>query len=169
MEPITTTLCTVCGLCCDGSLLADVELRNAKEALAVESMGLQVEDDDDTPRQTPVMLLPCRALKKRCCSIYAHRPRSCRDFECRVLIQVREVNLSLKSARSKIESAHSKIAELKTLIKDHGGAVKGKTFFDTWTDFLSQPIHSKSEVLGKIQRKAIATDKFLQETFLECP
>ena len=37
-------LCTRCGLCCDGSLFADVELRDEGESVAVEAMGLEVED-----------------------------------------------------------------------------------------------------------------------------
>jgi hypothetical protein len=41
MKPsLTDTLCTRCGLCCDGSLFADVELASGGEASALEVMGL---------------------------------------------------------------------------------------------------------------------------------
>src|SRR5438874_1102304 len=47
MNPsLTDTLCTRCGLCCDGSLFADVELANRAEATGLELMGLEIEDDD---------------------------------------------------------------------------------------------------------------------------
>ena len=47
MKPsLTDTLCTRCGLCCDGSLFADVELASRDEASALEVMGLDIEDDD---------------------------------------------------------------------------------------------------------------------------
>ena len=168
MDPsITTRLCTLCGLCCDGSLLADVELRSHREALEVESMGLEIEDDEDGHRRVPVMLLPCRALKKRCCTVYAHRPHSCRDFECRVLKQAEAGVIRFSTAKRRIDTAHQKIRNLKTLIKQLGGKIKGKTFHDTWTDYLSNPIHADDPKNSQVQKLAIATDRYLQKTFLD--
>ena len=87
MEPsLTDTLCTRCGLCCDGSLFADVELAGRAEATRLEVMGLEIEDDDTAGG---LLLLPCGALRGRLCSIYPHRPECCRTFECRLLQDVR--------------------------------------------------------------------------------
>ena len=38
---LTDTLCTRCGLCCDGTLFGDVELRGPVEAAQVEALGLE--------------------------------------------------------------------------------------------------------------------------------
>ena len=76
---LTDTLCTQCGLCCDGTLFADVELGRA-EAARLENMGLEVEVTDGG-----LLSQPCAALKGRRCSIYAHRPKCCRTFECQLL------------------------------------------------------------------------------------
>ena len=47
MKPsLTDTLCTRCGLCCDGSLFADVELAGPAESAGLEVMGLEIEEDD---------------------------------------------------------------------------------------------------------------------------
>ena len=47
MKPsLTDQLCTRCGLCCDGSLFADVELAGSAEAAGLEVMGLEIEEDD---------------------------------------------------------------------------------------------------------------------------
>ena len=58
---LTDTLCTRCGLCCDGSLFADVELASGDEASALEVMELEIEDDDDDGGG--VLVQPCGALK----------------------------------------------------------------------------------------------------------
>ena len=75
------SLCVRCGLCCDGSLFADVELRDEAEAVTIEALGLEVEEEDGRE----LLLQPCRALRGKICGIYAHRPECCRTFECRLL------------------------------------------------------------------------------------
>ena len=59
---LTDTLCTRCGLCCDGSLFADVELASRREATGLEVLGLDIEDDG---ANTALLLQPCRALVGR--------------------------------------------------------------------------------------------------------
>src|SRR5947207_12631719 len=108
MKPIPTdALCTHCGLCCDGSLFADVELASTDEAAALEVMGLEIEDAD--AKDGALLLQPCRALKGKRCSIYPHRPDCCRTFECRLLQQVRRGAVSLERARQKIARALQRI------------------------------------------------------------
>ena len=82
MPSLTDTLCTRCGLCCDGTLFADVELVGEAEAKRLEIMGLEVEENDIG---AGLLSQPCAALKGRRCAIYAHRPRCCRTFECQLL------------------------------------------------------------------------------------
>jgi hypothetical protein len=100
-------LCTQCGLCCDGSLLADVELRRGAETSRLEILGLEVDDDGDGH---PLLPLPCAALEGRRCGIYAHRPRCCRMFECGLLQGVRQ-------GRVQIEEAQRRVAETLTQIR----------------------------------------------------
>src|SRR5437870_7428675 len=101
MKPsLTDTLCTRCGLCCDGSLFADVELANSDEAGALEVMGLEIEDADAD--SGALLLQPCGALKERRCSIYLHRPECCRTFECRLLQDVRRGAVGIVAAKAKI-------------------------------------------------------------------
>ena len=44
---LTDTLCTRCGLCCNGSLFADVELAPSDDSATLEVLGLAIEDDDE--------------------------------------------------------------------------------------------------------------------------
>src|SRR6266850_269339 len=101
MKPsLTNTLCTRCGLCCDGSLFADVELTNRDEASALEVMGLDIEDADDAGGG--LLLQPCGALKGKRCGIYPYRPDCCRAFECRLLRDVKRGTVSIAQAKEKV-------------------------------------------------------------------
>lgn len=111
---ITDTLCTTCGLCCDGTLFADVELAGRDEATALEVLGLDIEDADQGHRG--LLLQPCRALKGTRCSIYPHRPECCQTFECRLLQQVQRGEVDLERAGEKIADALSRIAHIKSLL-----------------------------------------------------
>src|SRR5690242_4738886 len=63
---LTDTLCTRCGLCCDGTLFADVELSGRREATKLEVLGLRIDEDADRP----LLLQPCAALRNRRCTVY---------------------------------------------------------------------------------------------------
>jgi len=119
MKPnLTDTLCTRCGLCCDGSLFADVELAGTDETSALEVMGLEIEEDED---DGGLLLQPCGALKEKCCGIYAHRPECCRAFECGLLQKVRRGVVSADRAREKIAETLQRIERVKELIGQLGG------------------------------------------------
>lgn len=89
------TLCTRCGLCCDGSLFADVEL-TPRETAALEIMGLSIDDSEN------LLLQPCAALKNKRCSIYQYRPKCCRTFECKLLQQVKRGDITYDYARAQV-------------------------------------------------------------------
>jgi uncharacterized protein len=110
---LTDTLCTACGLCCDGSLFADVELAGKREVARLESLGLDVEDSDGDHRG--LLLLPCRALDGTRCKVYAHRPECCRTFECRLLQQARRGTVSVEQAQAAISGTLLRIAHVKAL------------------------------------------------------
>ena len=111
---LTDTLCTRCGLCCDGTLLADVELAGRAEVSRLEVLGLDVEDDDGAGRA--VLALPCRALQGRRCSIYPHRPECCRTFECKLLQEVGRGIVGIERAQEIIADALSRIARVEALM-----------------------------------------------------
>lgn len=114
MNPsLTDALCTRCGLCCDGSLFADVELTGRAEASGLEILGLEVEDDDP---DGALLLQPCRALRGRRCGIYALRPSCCRTFECGLLQDARSGAVSVERAREHIAETLGGIGRVKKLL-----------------------------------------------------
>jgi hypothetical protein len=102
---LTDTLCTRCGLCCDGSLFADVELAGRVEATRLEDLGLEIDDDADGA----LLLQPCLALQGTRCGIYALRPECCRTFECRLLQEVRRGAVGVERARVRIADTRKRI------------------------------------------------------------
>jgi Fe-S-cluster containining protein len=101
-QDLTNTLCTRCGLCCDGTLFADVELAGRAEAEQMEVLGLEIEDDDTS---APLLVQPCAALRGRKCGIYEHRPGCCRTFECRLLQDAQRGAVSVDEALATITEA----------------------------------------------------------------
>ena len=110
---LTDTLCTRCGLCCDGTLLGDVELTGPAEAARLELLGLDVDGDD---ADTELLALPCAALRGTRCSIYAQRPRCCRTFECRLLQNAERGTVSVERALDQIAEARAQVRQVKALL-----------------------------------------------------
>lgn len=115
---LTDTLCTRCGMCCNGALLGDVELTGPAEAASLELLGLAVDDDEIGAEVLP---LPCAALCGTRCSIYPHRPTSCRQFECRLLrdaqagvITVEQSLVTIRRAKAQVRRVERLLAGLET-------------------------------------------------------
>ncbi len=110
---LTDTLCTRCGLCCDGTLFGDVELTGPREATRLEALGLDVDADD---ADAELLTLPCRGLRGTRCSVYAHRPQCCRTFECRLLQDAGRGAITVDQALTRIAEAKAQVQRVKTLL-----------------------------------------------------
>jgi hypothetical protein len=110
---LTSRLCTNCGLCCDGTLLGDVELTGPAEAGRLETLGLALDDGEPGAELLP---LPCAALRRTRCSIYARRPKACRMFECRLLQDAQRGAVTVTQALARIAHARAQVQHVKTLL-----------------------------------------------------
>ena len=170
MKPsLTDTLCTRCGLCCDGSLFADVELASHDEASGLEVMGLDIENDDEADRG--LLLQPCGALKGRRCSIYPYRPDCCRTFECRLLQEVKRGAVRVDRAKEKIAEALTRIERVKKLVVALGQANERLPLKERCVEALAlgQDIAGDPEMNRKCQELEAAmtsVEILIQETFL---
>jgi uncharacterized protein len=163
---LTDALCTRCGLCCDGSLFADVELSGQAEASGLEVMGLEIEDDD---AGRGLLLLPCRALQGRRCGIYAHRPKCCRTFECRLLQQVRRGAVSLERAREHVTDALDQIGRVRTLMLELGHSDERLPLKERCAEALATEVGANPEVNRKrieLEGAMSAVEKLIRKTFL---
>lgn len=110
---LADTLCTSCGLCCDGTLFADVELVGQAEAARLEIMGLELDDGETN---AGLLSQPCAALQGGRCGIYAHRPKCCRVFECNLLQNAQRGAVTIERAAAQIAEARKQIRRVRTLL-----------------------------------------------------
>jgi hypothetical protein len=75
------SLCLACGLCCDGTIFTEVNLKSEDEVRSLESSGIKILSDKDSHK----FKQPCVAHKKGMCTIYADRPFHCRSYLCSLL------------------------------------------------------------------------------------
>jgi hypothetical protein len=167
MEPsLTDTLCTRCGLCCDGSLFADVELAGRAEATRLEVMGLEIEDDDTAGG---LLLLPCGALRGTLCSIYPHRPECCRTFECRLLQDVRRGAVGVERAGEQIAEALMRIGRVRELMAQLGHRRRRLPLRESCAEALARSAHADPEVNRKraeLEAAMSAVEELIRKTFL---
>jgi hypothetical protein len=100
-EPIESTLCTQCALCCDGGLFHAVKV-GPVERETLQGLGLTIEDAPE-----PFFRQPCAKLIDHACSIYAARPKTCRNFSCALLRQVRDGEVASGEAQRIVAIARS--------------------------------------------------------------
>lgn len=166
MRSLTDALCTRCGLCCDGSLFADVELAGRAETTRLEILGLEVEDDD---ADGALLQLPCVALQGKRCSIYAHRPQTCRTFECRLLQDVRRGTVSVERARERIAEALSGIGRAKQLMVQLGQRDRRLPLRERCAETLAMATSGHPETTRKrAELRAVmsAVESLMRKTFL---
>jgi Fe-S-cluster containining protein len=158
---VTDTLCTRCGLCCDGSLFADVELASGDEATVLEVMGLEIEDDDGD--DGGLLVQPCAALKCKRCSIYPHRPDCCQAFECRLLQEVERGMVGIERAKEKVAEALKRIGRVKELVVQLGTGDERLPLKEHCAEALA---HSEMEANPAMRRKRAGLQAAM--TSVEC-
>lgn len=162
---LTSTLCTRCGLCCDGSIFDDVELSGEAEATTMEIMGLAIDTDDK-----PLLLQPCTALRGKRCSIYEHRPGCCRTFECGLLQRAMRGTLEEDEALGIIEQTLEHVAQIKELCRRAGEKDDALSLKERCIEVLSQPSEGDDDqtdhLRGELARAMDAMGVLIQQHFL---
>lgn len=164
---LTDTLCTRCGLCCDGTLLGDVELIGPAEAARLELLGLDVDSDDGDAEVLP---LPCAALRGTCCSIYAQRPRTCRTFECRLLQDTRRGALTVPDALAQIADARAQAQHVEALLTPVGARPVRLPLEERVADAIAASAGATpraARARAELEAALIALRRALRTTFLD--
>src|SRR5437899_7968072 len=91
------SLCLECGLCCNGVIFSDVKLQAEDDAFRLRRLGLSVASPSSGV-EVGRFRQPCSALDGCRCTIYADRPKYCREFECLVLKGFRRGRLQAAGA-----------------------------------------------------------------------
>lgn len=119
---MTGSLCLACGLCCNGVLFKDVELREGDDAAKLESLGLPLERLKKKVRFPQ----PCSALcADNRCRIYGDRPVRCRQFECALLREMNAGRIEMNAALRVVRSARERAGKVERLLEKLGDTDRG--------------------------------------------
>jgi len=110
-------LCPNCGLCCDSTLFADVELRAGDDANRLRRLGLTLARKG---KSQLAFAQPCAGFDGRLCRFYADRPKRCRQFECGLLKRVATGGLTPAVALKKISEARRLAEQVRDLLRALG-------------------------------------------------
>jgi Fe-S-cluster containining protein len=135
-------LCPNCGLCCDSTLFADVELRAGDDAKRLTQLGLTIEKKKWTKL---AFAQPCACFDGKFCKIYAGRPKRCRLFECGLLKRVAAGEMTAAAALKKISEAKRRAEKIRELLCSLGQRDERMALTHRYAAAMSAPINLADE------------------------
>jgi Fe-S-cluster containining protein len=125
---LNSALCMACGMCCTGAIHGSAEL-DADEIEGARSCGLTLTGSTSKPQFT----MPCTALRGSVCTIYEHRPRTCRGYRCQLLERLDRHEIGFEEALEKVSEARRLVAAVEAVLPT------GKTLPDSRKPLTGQP------------------------------
>jgi Fe-S-cluster containining protein len=155
-------LCPNCGLCCDSTLFADVELRAGDDAKRLAKLGLTIENKTRTKL---AFVQSCACFDGKLCGIYAERPKRCRTFECGLLKRVQAGELDADAALKTIAKTKLQAEAVRGLLRQLGQNDERLAMTKRYTEAMSAPIdladcETDSERRGELM---LAVDKLMRQ------
>jgi hypothetical protein len=114
------SICLECGLCCNGVIFADVQLRQQDDPARLRALGLAFAQKSKIGAEK--FKQSCTAFVGCKCRIYSDRPTYCREFECLLLKGVKAGKNRPAEAIRTIRSALKKVKIVKGLLQQLGDA-----------------------------------------------
>jgi Fe-S-cluster containining protein len=154
-------LCPNCGLCCNGVLFADVELRTGDDAGRLVELGLSLTKKGSKLAFTQ----PCKCFDGKLCNIYADRPKRCRTFECGLLKRVQTGGLDTDAALKTIAETKRQAEKVRGLLRQLGQNDEWLAMTKRYQEVMSAPIdmsdhETDSERRGELM---LAVDKLMRQ------
>jgi uncharacterized protein len=139
-------LCPNCGLCCDSTLFADVELRADDDAKRLQQLGLSLQKK---ARGKLAFAQPCACFNGKLCSIYLDRPKRCRTFACGLLKRVEAGEMTADAALKKISLAKKQAGKVRELLHQTGDRDEELALTHRYTNAMSAPLNLADEQSGE--------------------
>ena len=160
-------LCLKCGLCCDSTLFADVELRAGDDPKQLKKLGLSLQKKG---RGKLAFAQPCACFDGQLCGIYGERPRRCRLFECGLLKRVGTGEITVNAALKKISTAKNQAEKVRELLRLTGQNDGRMALTHRYTEAMSAPMDMSdehgSENRGELMLAVNDLMQMLQRDFL---
>src|SRR5215831_9411996 len=135
-------LCPNCGLCCDSTLFADVELRAGDDAKRLKKLGLDLFQKTKTKT---AFSQPCACFDGKFCKIYADRPKRCRLFECGLLKRVDAGEMTVNAALKKIDGAKKQAEHVRELLRSLGQRDEQMALSHRYAEAMGAPVDLSDE------------------------
>src|SRR5277367_5721895 len=129
-------LCPNCGLCCNGVLFADVELRAGDDAGRLAELGMSL----GMKGSKLAFAQPCACFDGKLCKIYADRPKRCRTFECGLLKRVQDGGLDADAALKTISKTKRQAEKVRGLLRQLGQNDEELAMTKRYAQAMSTPI-----------------------------
>ncbi len=161
-------LCPKCGLCCNGVLFADVELRKGDDAQRLAELGLSLEKKG---RQR-AFAQPCACFDGMLCRIYAERPAYCRTFECGLLKRVQAGGMNVAAALKTIAEARRGAEKVRKILHQPGQNDEQLALIQRYARVMREPIdlsrpEDEAELRGRLMLAVKDLMQALQRDFLK--
>lgn len=160
-------LCPNCGLCCDSTLFADVELRKDDDAKKLIGQGITLFQKT---KFKVAFKQPCACFDGKLCKIYSDRPTRCRTFECGLLKKVQADEMTASVALKKIAKARKLAARVRQMLGQVGQRDEQAALMHRYAEAMSAPIDmakDDSGLRGKLMMAVHDLMQMLQEDFLK--
>jgi Fe-S-cluster containining protein len=161
-------LCPNCGLCCNGVLFADVELRKNDDAQRLAELGLSLKRKG----RKQAFAQPCACFDGALCRIYSERPTYCRAFECGLLKSVQAGELKVKTALGTIAEARRRVEMVHKILRRLGQKDEPLALIERYSQAMRQPVDlsGPEDVIalrGELMRAMESLMQTLQRDFLK--
>lgn len=135
---IYQTVCGACGLCCNGGLFNDVELKRRDRTDDLAAMGATLFIKENGRR---ALAQPCPALEEDgACCVYDSRPTRCQQFECRVLKSTLKGRVSIDEALEVVETTRAEYDRVASLLDQLAPDSRGAPLQLRWIRWQRLPL-----------------------------
>jgi Fe-S-cluster containining protein len=160
---VTEQLCLKCGLCCDGTIFAGVELQPGDDAKLLRALGLPIPSSRKFGQ-------PCNALAGCRCQIYEARPKHCRQFECLLFNNVISRQTKPAAALRVIQRAKIRADKIRALLCELGDTNEHLALRARYRRVVSvinktPPVSVDADAFGKLTLAVQALNLLLNESF----
>jgi Fe-S-cluster containining protein len=160
-------LCPNCGLCCDSTLFADVELCAGDNAARLKKLGLTLAKKG---KSKIAFAQPCACFDGKLCTIYKDRPKRCGLFECGLLKRVESGEMTANAALKKINAAKKRAGEVRELLRELGQRDVQMALTHRYTELMNRPmdfsVEGEAGQRGELMLAVNELMQLLQRDFL---
>jgi Fe-S-cluster containining protein len=161
-------LCPKCGLCCNGVLFADVELRKGDDVQRLAELGLSLKKKG----RKQAFAQPSACFDGTLCRIYSERPAYCQAFECGLLKRVQAGEMGVDAALKMIAEAQRLAEKVRGRLRRLGQSDEQLALNRRYAQVMREPIdlsgpEDAAELRGELMLAVNDLMQMLRQDFLK--